>query len=140
MAKQDPRVKALIRLEKERRKTINQVNSWRLASDVVRSPLFQIIGGVIATETAQKYGLISGAWAGGIEGAMIAFVGAQAFKDYGTAGAAALGVGGLAGGILGTFTDDFNSSWDQKIEGGPLDKNIYSLSYWKDKFSHPFED
>lgn len=135
MAKQDPRVKARIRLEKERRKTINQVASWRLAETVIRSPLFQVVAGVIATETAQKYGLISGAWAGGIEGAIIAFVGAQAYKDYGAMGAGALGIGGLLGGIGGTFTDDFNQSWGEAIQGGVLDKDTYSLSYLKKLFT-----
>lgn len=91
MDKQD--VKVLVKLEKERRKTLNQVQAWDLVKTLVRSPMVQMVGSVAITEVLEDADILSSRWAGAIESGVIAMVGLQALKDYGVIGAAGLGLG-----------------------------------------------
>jgi len=78
----------------------------------MRSPLVQIIGGVAVTELLEKADVLSGRWAGAIEGGIIAMIGLQALKDYGIYGASALGVGVLGGSVIAE-PKDYSESLEQ---------------------------
>lgn len=82
-----------VRLERERRKTMNQAETWALLKMLIASPLVQIVGTVALTEILESQDIISGRWAGAVEGGVISMVGLQALKDYGVIGASALGLG-----------------------------------------------
>jgi len=97
MTKED--IKALAKLEKERRKTVREVQVWELAKTLARSPMVQMVGSVAVTELLEEAGVLSGKWAGALEGGVIAMVGLQALKEYGVIGAGALGLGIGAGTI-----------------------------------------
>lgn len=75
-----------------------------LLRQIVASPLVQIVGTVAVTETLESMGVLSGRWAGAVEGGIITMVGLQALKDYGVIGAgmvgAGLGLGALTEGKL----------------------------------------
>lgn len=91
MTKDD--IKALAKLEKERRKTVRESQAWELAKVLVRSPMVQMVGSVAVAEVLEEVGILSGKWAGALEGGVITMVGLQALKDYGVIGAGALGLG-----------------------------------------------
>jgi hypothetical protein len=109
-------IKGLIRMEKERRKTIREAHAWDLLKTVARSPIAQMVGTVAVAEVLENEGILSGRWAGALEGGVIAMVGLQALKDYGVLGAAGLGLGIGTGSIIGEFIG--NTPSDAFAKGG----------------------
>lgn len=101
MAKQSAATINTVRLERERRKTMQQQELWALSKMVVASPMFQILGTVAITEILENQKVLTSRWAGAVEGGVITMVGLQALKDYGVIGAAVVG-GGIG---LGSLTE-----------------------------------
>lgn len=114
----DLNTRALVRLEKERRKTLREQAAWNLAATAVRSPLVQICGTVALAEYLEYKGVLSSRWAGAIEGGVIAMVGLQALKEYGVLGAAGLGLG-IGGGALFGAQQETPAWWDALSAGVP---------------------
>lgn len=97
------------KLERERRKTLKQQETSLLLRQIVASPAFQMVGTVAIAETLEAVGILSGRWAGALEGGVIAMTGLQALKDYGVIGAGSLGLGIGTGALLGDILgeDDY---------------------------------
>lgn len=96
---QEKAMRLLIKLEKEKGRNMDKAKAWDILRLVVASPMAQIVGTVAIAEGLEKGGILSGRWAGAIEGGVITMVGLQALKDYGILGAGILG-GGLGIGAL----------------------------------------
>lgn len=87
-------------------KAAQRAQDTALLSQLLRSPMVQMIGTVAITEVLESMGILSSRWAGAVEGGVIAMTGLQALKDYGIIGAGALNLGIASGGILGSLTGD----------------------------------
>lgn len=109
------------RLERERRKTIQAQELSLLLRQIVASPAFQMIGTVAIAELLEAAGVLSGRWAGAIEGGVITMTGLQALKDYGVLGAGAVGAG-FAGGTLQAIAGEEPYKLDaiDRLLGGAL--------------------
>lgn len=109
------------KLEKERRKTLQQQEIMLLLRQIVASPAFQMIGTVTIAELLEHYGILSGRWAGAIEGGVITMTGLQALKDYGVLGAGAVGAGFASGTLLGIASEEtYKMDAIDRLLGGAL--------------------
>jgi len=115
MAKSSNELK-LARLQMKARK---QELEYSLLRQAIASPLVQMIGTVAVTEALEYAGILSGRWAGAIEGGVITMVGLQALKDYGVIGAGTLGLGMGVGSLLG-MGQEGGSDFDRGVKAGFL--------------------
>jgi len=91
-----------IKLAKLQLKAAKHAQDMAVVRQLVSSPVVQLVGTVAIAELLEAGGILSGKWAGALEGGVIAMVGLQALKDYGVLGAGALGLGIGAGTIAGS--------------------------------------
>jgi len=105
MAKTSDTLKLAKLQAKERQKD----RIYGIAQRVIASPMTQVMGTVAIAEVLEKAGILSGRWAGAIEGSVLTMTFLQALKDYGTAGAGLVGVstgiGALTEGTWEGFKD-----------------------------------
>jgi len=116
VAKQSDAVK-LAKLAKQSRQEEQLILLLRQA---IASPLVQIIGTVALTEALENAGIISGRWAGAVEGGVITMVGLQALKDYGVIGAGSLGLGIGLGALTEGNIGELLSAGSSAASGGLL--------------------
>jgi hypothetical protein len=122
MAKQSDALK----LAKLQLKAQREAQAWATVRTAIASPVVQLVGSVAIAEILENQGILSGKWAGALEGGVIAMVGLQALKDYGVIGASALGLGITGGGLLGEFGG--MSSFDAFAQGGTTGQEANMLA------------
>lgn len=96
---QEKAMRLLIKLEKEKGRNIEKAKAWDIARLIIASPMAQIVGTVAIAEILEDHGILSGRWAGAIEGGVITMVGLQALKEYGVMGAGVVGLGAGTGAL-----------------------------------------
>jgi len=105
MAKTSDALKLAKLAAKERQKD----RMYGIAQRVIASPMTQVMGTVAIAELLEKGGVLSGRWAGAIEGSVLTMTFLQALKDYGVTGAglvgASTGLGALTEGTWEGFKD-----------------------------------
>lgn len=117
-----PDKKEALKLARMVKKEAKAARDHQLLIAILTSPVFQMTGTIAIAEILEKLGLLSSAWAGALEGGVIAMTGLQAVEKAGVVGAMAL-TGGLAGGaitgglsnvpVIGDFSKSLFEPWTQ---------------------------
>jgi len=95
-----------IKILKAQAKLRRQELEYSVLKTAIASPIVQVMGTVAAAELLEKAGVLSGRWAGAIEGGVITAIFLQALKEYGIVGAGTLGLGvGIGAGSDSTSVD-----------------------------------